>query len=48
MPIELSKAHEANNRVVDKAYGYTGADDDARRVAFLFKRYEELTSLLPL
>ena len=31
---------------VDKAYGYTGADDDASRVAFLFKRYEELTSLL--
>ena len=24
-----------------------GADDDASRVAFLFKRYEELTSLLP-
>ena len=48
MPIELVKAHEANNKAVDKAYGYTGADDDASRVAFLFKRYEELTSLLPL
>ena len=47
MPIELVKAHEANNKAVDKAYGYTGADDDASRVAFLFKRYEELTSLLP-
>ena len=47
MPIELIKAHEANNKAVDKAYGYTGADDDASRVAFLFKRYEELTSLLP-
>ena len=47
MPIELIKAHEANNKAVDKAYGYTGADDDASRVAFLFKCYEELTSLLP-
>jgi hypothetical protein len=47
MPIELVKAHEANNKAVDKAYGYKGADDDASRVAFLFKRYEELTSLLP-
>jgi type II restriction/modification system DNA methylase subunit YeeA len=47
MPVELVKAHEANNKAVDRAYGYTGADDDASRVAFLFKRYEELTSLLP-
>ena len=47
MPVELVKAHEANNKAVDKAYGYTGTDDDASRVAFLFKRYEELTSLLP-
>jgi hypothetical protein len=47
MPIELVKAHEANNKAVDKAYGYTGADDDASRVSFLFKRYEQLTSLLP-
>ncbi|WP_071461816.1 class I SAM-dependent DNA methyltransferase [Polynucleobacter asymbioticus] len=47
MPIELIKAHEANNKAVDEAYGYKGGDDDASRVAFLFKRYEELTSLLP-
>jgi len=47
MPSELHKAHEANNKAVDKAYGYTGADDDASRVAFLFKKYEELTSILP-
>jgi type I restriction-modification system DNA methylase subunit len=47
MPIELVKAHDANNKAVDKAYGYVGADDDASRVAFLFKKYEELTSLLP-
>ena len=48
MPLELVKAHEANDKAVDKAYGYKGADDDASRVAFLFKRYEELTSLLPV
>lgn len=47
MPVELVKAHEANNKAVDKAYGYTGADDDASRVSFLFKKYEEHTSLLP-
>jgi len=47
MPAELVKAHEANNKAVDKAYGYKGSDDDASRVAFLFKKYEELTSLLP-
>jgi hypothetical protein len=47
MPFDLVKAHEANNKAVDKAYGYKGGDDDASRVAFLFKRYEELTSFLP-
>lgn len=47
MPPELNKAHEANNKAVDKAYGYKGADDDASRVAFLFKLYEQTTSLLP-
>ncbi len=47
MPLDLNKAHIALDKAVDKAYGYKGADDDASRVAFLFKRYEELTSLLP-
>lgn len=47
MPVELVKAHEANNKAVDKAYDYKGPDDDASRVAFLFKKYDELTSLLP-
>jgi type I restriction-modification system DNA methylase subunit len=47
MPVELVKVHQANNKAVDEAYGYKGGDDDASRVAFLFKRYEELTSLLP-
>ena len=32
---------------LDEAYGYNGANDDASRVAFLFMRFEELTSLLP-
>lgn len=48
MPPVLHKAHEANNKAVDKAYGYKGADDDASRVAFLFKLYEQTTSLLPI
>jgi type I restriction-modification system DNA methylase subunit len=47
MPSELHKAHDTNNKAVDKVYGYDGADDDASRVAFLFKKYEELTSILP-
>ena len=47
MPIDLLKAHEINDKAVDKAYGYKGKDDDASRVAFLFKLYEEQTSLLP-
>ena len=47
MPPELVKAHELNNKTVDKAYGYKGADDDASRVAYLFRLYEKQTSLLP-
>lgn len=33
---ELTKAHQALDKVVDKAYGYTGANNDEERVAFLF------------
>ena len=47
MPAELAKAHQANDKAVDKAYGYKGGDDDASRVAFLFRLYEQMTSLLP-
>lgn len=47
MPVELVKAHEANDKVVDAAYGYKGGKDDASRAAFLFKLYEQATSLLP-
>jgi type I restriction-modification system DNA methylase subunit len=46
-PPSLIKAHIELDKAVDKAYGYTGADDDASRAAFLFKKYEELTSILP-
>lgn len=46
MPINLLKAHKALDKAVDKAYGYTGADDDASRVAFMFNLYEKETSLL--
>lgn len=47
MPAELRKAHQANDRTVDAAYGYKGMKGDAPRVAFLFELYEQLTSLLP-
>lgn len=47
MPPALVKAHIELDKAVDKAYGYKGADDDASRVAFLFKLYEQTTSLLP-
>lgn len=47
MPPELVKAHAALDKVVDAAYGYKGGKDDAARVAYLFERYQELTSLLP-
>jgi hypothetical protein len=47
MPAQLRKAHQANDRVVDGAYGHKGNRMDAARVAFLFGLYEKLTSLLP-
>jgi hypothetical protein len=47
MPLDLRESHEANDKAVDRAYGYKGRDDDASRVSFLFKLYEEQTSLLP-
>ena len=39
---ELKKAHEANDKAVEKAYGRTFSSDD-ERVAFLFERYVEMT-----
>ena len=51
MPPDLVKAHQALDRAVDAAYMPDGGkrkwESDAERVAFLFRRYRELTSLLP-
>jgi len=47
MPPELTKAHATLDKAVDAAYQYKAGRDDAARVAFLFERYQQLTSLLP-
>ncbi|CDH46194.1 class I SAM-dependent DNA methyltransferase [Candidatus Contendibacter odensensis] len=47
MPPELLKTHRALDRAVDMAYGKTTFATEAERVAFLFERYRQLTSLLP-
>ncbi len=46
MPASLTKAHAALDRAVDAAYGYKGGKDDASRVAFLFKLYQQLAAPL--
>jgi hypothetical protein len=46
MPPALSKAHQELDRMVDAAYGRSDFRSEADRVAFLFKRYQALTSLL--
>ncbi|MEW5965757.1 MAG: DNA methyltransferase [Pseudomonadota bacterium] len=48
MPPALLKAHQKLDAAVDKAYGKSGFKSDAERVAFLFARYQALTSLLPV
>ncbi|HOY86300.1 MAG: DNA methyltransferase [Methylotenera sp.] len=48
MPAILLKAHQVLDKAVDAAYGYKGAQTDASRVAFLFARYQQITSLLPV
>ncbi|MDA8260816.1 MAG: N-6 DNA methylase [Betaproteobacteria bacterium] len=48
MPAELRKAHAVNDKAVDAAYGYKGDKADAARVAYLFQKYQRLTSLLPV
>lgn len=55
MPASLLKAHHTLDKAVDAAYGFKGGHDgkggpitDATRVAFLFGRYQSLTSLLPV
>lgn len=47
MPPALVKAHQTLDRAVDAAYGKRKFTSDAERVAFLFERYQHLTSLLP-
>jgi hypothetical protein len=51
MPPALVKAHQALDRAVDAAYVSDGGKrkwaSDAERVAFLFRRYREIISLLP-
>jgi hypothetical protein len=47
MPPALLRAHQALDKAVDAAYGKTSFATEANRVAFLFDRYEKLTSLLP-
>ncbi len=52
MPPLLLKAHQKLDAAVDKAYQLCGGKksyaSDAERVAFLFERYQQLTSLLPV
>ena len=52
MPPALLKAHHKLDAAVDKAYQLCGGKksyaSDAERVAFLFERYQQLTSLLPV
>lgn len=43
MPIELRKAHEANDRAVLKAYGLKPSATEPEIVQHLFTMYEELT-----
>jgi hypothetical protein len=51
MPPALVKCHQTLDRSVDAAYVPDGGKrkwgSDAERVAFLFRRYREITSLLP-
>ena len=43
MPIELRKAHQANDRAVMEAYGFAKNMTESEIVAELFKMYEKLT-----
>lgn len=48
MPVELSKAHQSLDRVVDAAYGKRKFGSMSERVKFLFELYQRLTSMLPM
>ena len=43
MPPELRKAHQANDRAVMAAYGFSTKMTESECVAELFKLYEKLT-----
>jgi hypothetical protein len=43
MPVELRRAHQANDKAVMKAYGLPINTSESDTVAHLFKLYEELT-----
>ena len=47
MPPALVRAHQTLDAALDAAYGKRGFRNDAERVAFLFERYQAITSLLP-
>jgi type I restriction-modification system DNA methylase subunit len=47
MPSNLQTAHDELDDAVDEAYAYFGGNEDAPRVAFLFERYQQLTTLIP-
>lgn len=44
MPIELRKAHQANDRAVMEAYGFSLKTTEQECVAELMKMYQKLTS----
>ncbi|WP_027389564.1 class I SAM-dependent DNA methyltransferase [Chrysiogenes arsenatis] len=46
MPPDLVKAHQKLDRAVDAAYGVKSFANEAERVAFLFRRYQELVAPL--
>lgn len=46
MPKELTRAHQHLDKAVDAAYGKTKFATEAERVAFLFERYQMITSPL--
>ena len=44
MPVELRRAHQANDRAVMRAYGLPVTTSESDTVAHLFKLYEQLTN----
>ena len=48
MPPVLVKAHQSLDRAVDACYRKAAFTSDAQRMEFLFERYQQLTSLLPV